>query len=61
MNGVKILSESPQTLTVSRDDWTRLLSETEALECGSSSYRLRFVPHTGKASAAATAPSAPPV
>jgi DNA-binding XRE family transcriptional regulator len=29
MNGVKVLSETPHTVTVSRGDWTRLLSELE--------------------------------
>jgi mRNA interferase RelE/StbE len=29
MNGVKILSETPDTVTVSRGDWTQLLSELE--------------------------------
>jgi DNA-binding XRE family transcriptional regulator len=29
MNGVKILSETADTVTVSRGDWTRLLSELE--------------------------------
>jgi len=29
MNGVRILSETPDTVTVSRGDWTQLLSELE--------------------------------
>lgn len=29
MNGIKILSETPETVTVSRGDWTQLLSQLE--------------------------------
>ena len=52
MNGVKILSETPETVTVSRGDWTQLLSELEdALDRAAVVERRRHEERKGKLAA----------
>ena len=52
MNGVKILSETPETVTVSRGDWTQLLSQLEdALDRAAVVERRRHEVRKGKLAA----------
>jgi mRNA interferase RelE/StbE len=52
MNGVKILSETPETVTVSRGDWTQLLSKLEdALDRAAVIERRRHEERKGKLAA----------
>jgi mRNA interferase RelE/StbE len=52
MNGVKILSETPETVTVSRGDWTQLLSKLEdALDRAAVVERRRHEERKGKLAA----------
>ena len=52
MNGVKILSETPETVTVSRGDWTQLLSQLEdALDRAAVVERRRHEERKGKLAA----------
>jgi DNA-binding XRE family transcriptional regulator len=52
MNGVKILSETPETVTVSRGDWTQLLSNLEdALDRAAVVERRRHEERKGKLAA----------
>jgi ribosome-binding protein aMBF1 (putative translation factor) len=52
MNGVKILSETPETVTVSRGDWTQLLSKLEdALDRTAVAGRRRLEARKGRQAA----------
>jgi hypothetical protein len=52
LNGVEILSETRDTVTVSRGDWTQLLSELEdAQDCAAVAERRRHEAAKGRQAA----------